>query len=176
MNSSLFDKATFSDWIPTGVFADIGKRIDFEKSKLLGGSSEDVPIAGVERWAGIELSPSAARLGEMQGVLIPAAKASTDVERRKFRNMGHPHLVPGRRSLMGFPAFTLEWNADLQQIKQEEVPFEPIYRKAQFHLESYWKTWVIYGLLLALPRPAGQPVAIHVSVARPEVHNVSADT
>ena len=81
---SLFGKATFSDWISTGAFADTGERGGFEKSELLGDSSEDVHNAGVEEWAGIELSPSAARLGEMQGVLIPAAKVSTNAERKEF--------------------------------------------------------------------------------------------
>ena len=54
--------------------------------------------------------------------------------------MWHAHLVPGGRSLVDFPAFTLEWNADVQQIEEGKVPFEPIYRKTQSHLESYWKT------------------------------------
>ena len=140
MSWSLFGKTTFSDWIPTGAFADTGEKGGFEKSELLGDSTEDVPCAGVEEWAGIELSPSAARLGEMQGVLIPAVKVSTDAERKKFRDMWHAHLVPGGRSLLDFPAFTLEWNADVQQIEEGKVPFEPIYRKTQSHLESYWKT------------------------------------
>ena len=143
MSWSLFGKATFSDWIPTGAFADTEERGGFEKSKLLGDSSEDGPYAGVEEWAGIELSPSAARLGEMQGVLIPAVKVNTDAERKKFRDMWHAHLVPGGRSLLDFPAFTHEWNADVQQIEEGKVPFEPIYRKTQSHLESYWKTRVI---------------------------------
>ena len=76
MDWSLFGKPTFSDWIYTGAFADTRERGGFEKSELPGDSSEDVPSAGVEEWAGIELSPSAARLGEMQGVLIPAVKCA----------------------------------------------------------------------------------------------------
>ena len=72
MSWSLFGKATFSDRISTGAFADTRVRGGFEKNELLGDSSEDVPRAGVEEWAGTELSPSVARLGEMQGVLIPA--------------------------------------------------------------------------------------------------------
>ena len=141
MSWSLFGKATFSDWIPTGAFAaDTGERGGFEKSELLRDSSEDVPCAGVEEWAEIELSLSAARLGKMQGVLIPAVKVSTDAERKKFRDMWHAHLVPGGRSLLDLPAFTLEWNADVQQIEEGNVPFEPIYRKTQSHLESYWNT------------------------------------
>ena len=139
MSWNLFGKATFSDWIPTGAFADTGERGGFEKSQLLGDSSEDVPCAGVEEWAGIELSPSAARLVEMQGVLIPAVKVSTDAARKKFRDMCHLHLVPGGRSLLDFPVFTLEWNADVQQMEEGKVPFEPIYRKTQSHLELYWK-------------------------------------
>ena len=79
---------------------------------MLGDSSEDVPSAGVERWTGIELSPSAARLGEIQGVLISAAKVSTNAELQKFHDMWHSYLVPGRRSLLDFPASALEWNAD----------------------------------------------------------------
>ena len=94
----------------------------------------------MEEWAGVELSPSAARLEEMQGVLIPAVKVSTDAERKKFRDMWHAHLVPGGRSLLDFSAFTLEWNADVQQIEEGKVPFEPINRKTQSHPESYWKT------------------------------------
>ena len=94
----------------------------------------------MEGWAGIELYPSAARLGEMQGVLIPAVKVSTDAERKKFRDMWHAHLVPGGRSLLDFPAFTLEWNADVQQIEEGKMPLAPIYRKTQSHLELYWKT------------------------------------
>ena len=74
---------------------------------MVGDSSEDVPCAGVKEWAGIELCPSAARLGEMQGVLIPAVKVSTDAERKKFRDMWHSQLVTGGRSLLDFPAFTL---------------------------------------------------------------------
>ena len=140
MSWSLFGKATFSDGIPTGAFADTGERTAFEKSELLGDSSEDVPCAGVEEWAGIELSPSVARLVEMQGVPIPAVKVSTDAERKKFRGRWHTHLVSDGRSLLDFPAFTLEWNADVQQIEEGKVPFEPIYRKTQSHLESYWKT------------------------------------
>ena len=140
MSWSLFGKATFSDWIPTGAFADTGERDGFEKSELLGDSSEDVPCAGVEKRAGIELSPSAVRLGEMQGVIFPAVKVSTDAERKKIRDMWHAHLVPGGRSLLGLPAFTLEWNADVQQIEEGKVPFEPFYRKTQSHLEPYWKT------------------------------------
>ena len=97
----------------------------------------------MEEWAGIELSPSAARLGEMQGVLIPAVKVSTDAENKKFRDMWHAPLVPGGRSLLDFPAFTLEWNADLQQIEEGKGPFELIYMKTQSHLESYWKMRVI---------------------------------
>ena len=107
MSWSLFGKATFSDWIPTDAFADTGERGGFEKSELLGDSSEDVPYAGVEEWAGIELSPSAARLGEMQGVLIPAVKVSTDAECKTFRDMWHAHPVPGGRSLLDFPASPL---------------------------------------------------------------------
>ena len=133
MGWSLFGKATFSDWIPTGAFADTGETGYFEKSGLLGDSSEDVPSAGVEGWARIELSPSAARLEEMQGAL-------TNTERKKFRDMWRSHLVPGGRSLLDFPAFALEWNADVQQIEEVKVHFEPIYRKTQSHLESYWKT------------------------------------
>ena len=76
MDWSLFGKPTFSDWMYTGAFADTWERGGFEKSELLGDSSEDVPSAEVEEWAGIELSPSAARLGEMQGVLIPAGKCA----------------------------------------------------------------------------------------------------
>ena len=87
MSWSLFGKATFSNWIPTGAFADTGERGHFEKSELLGDSSEDIPGAEVEEWAGIELSLSAARLGEMQGVLIPAVKVSTDAGRKKFHDM-----------------------------------------------------------------------------------------
>ena len=87
MDWSLFGRATFSDWISTGEFADTGKRDGFEKSELLGDSSEDVPSAGVEEWPGIELCPSAARLGEMQGDLIPAAKLSTNAERKEFRDV-----------------------------------------------------------------------------------------
>ena len=94
----------------------------------------------MEEWAGIELSPSAARLGEMQGVIIPAVKVSTDAERKTFRDMWHAHLVQSGRSLLDFPAFTLEWNADVQQIEEGKAPFEPIYRKTQSHLESNWKT------------------------------------
>ena len=97
----------------------------------------------MKEWAGIELSPSTARLGEMQGVLIPVVKVSTDAERKKFRDLCHLHLVPGGRSLLDFPAFTLEWNADVQQIKEGKGPFEPVYRKTQSHLESYWKMRVI---------------------------------
>ncbi|CAM9161643.1 unnamed protein product [Ascophyllum nodosum] len=76
----------------------------------------------------------------MQGVLIPAAKVSTDAERKKFCDMWHSHLVPGGCSLMGFPAFTLEWNTDVQQIEDGKVPFKPINRKTQSHLETYCKT------------------------------------
>ena len=140
MSWGLFGKAAFSDWIPTSAFAYTGERGGFEKSKLLGDSNEDLPSAGVEEWAGIELSPSAARLGEMQGVPIPAAKVSTDAERKKFCDMWHSHLVPGGCSLMGFPAFTLEWNTDVQQIEDGKVPFKPINRKTQSHLETYCKT------------------------------------
>ena len=87
MDCSLFGKATFSDWICTGAFAGTGERGGFEKSELLGDSSEDVPSARVEEWAGIELCPSAAHLGEMQGVLTPAAKVNTDAERKTSRDM-----------------------------------------------------------------------------------------
>ena len=118
MSWSLFGKATFYDWIPTGAFAVTGERGGFEKSKLLGDSSEDVPCAEVEEWAGIELSPSAGRLGEMQRVLIPTVKVSTDAERKKLRDMWHWHLVPGGHSMLDFPAFTLEWNADVQQMEE----------------------------------------------------------
>ena len=82
----------------------------------------------------IELSSSAARLGEMQGVLVPAAKVNTDVELKKFREIWHSHLVLGGHSLLDFPAFTLEWNADVQQMEEGKMPFEPIYRKTQLHL------------------------------------------
>ena len=143
MSWSLFGKATFSDWIPTGAFADTEERGGFEKSELLGDSSEDVPCAGLEEWAGIELSPSATRLGEMQGALIPAVKVNTDAERKKFRDMWHAHLVPGWRSLPDFSAFTLAWNTDVQQMEEDKVPYEPIYRKTQSHLEPYWKTRLI---------------------------------
>ena len=92
----------------------------------------------MEELAGIELYPSAARLGEMQGVPIPAVKMSTDAERKTIRGMWHSsHLVPGGRSLLDFPAFTLEWNADMEQMEEGKVPFEPVYRKTQSHLESY---------------------------------------
>ena len=80
----------------------------------------------MEEWAGIELSGSAARLGEMQGVLIQTAKVNTDAKHKKFRDMWHSYLVPGGRSLLDFPAFTLEWNADVQQMEEGKVPFEPI--------------------------------------------------
>ena len=82
MDWSLFGKATFSDWIYIGAFADTRERGGFEKSGLLGDSSEDVPSAGVEEWARIELSPSAARLGEVQGVLIPAVKCGIRISCR----------------------------------------------------------------------------------------------
>ena len=49
---------------------------------MLRDSSEDVPSTGVEEWARIELSPSAACLGEMQGVLIPAVKCGIYVSCR----------------------------------------------------------------------------------------------
>ena len=75
----------------------------------------------------------------MQGVLVPAVKVSTDAERKKFRAMWHAHFVPGGRSLLDFPALPLEGNADVQQIEEGRVTFEPIYRKTQSHLESYWK-------------------------------------
>ena len=65
---------------------------------------------------------------------------STDAERKKFRDMWHAHLVPSGRSLLDFPAFTLELNADVQQIEEGKVPFKSSYRKTQSHLESYWKT------------------------------------
>ena len=65
MSWSLFGKTTFSDWIPTGASADTGERGGFEKNELLGDSIEDVPCAGVDEWAGIELSPSAARFREI---------------------------------------------------------------------------------------------------------------
>ena len=107
MSWSLFVKATFSDWISSDPFADTGERGGFEKSELLGDSNEGVPCAGVEEWAGIELSPSAARLGEMQGVLVPAVKVRTDAEFKKFRDMWHAYLVPGGRSLLDFPASPL---------------------------------------------------------------------
>ena len=107
MSWSLFGKATFSDWISTDPFAGTGERGGFEKSELLGDSSEDVPCAGVEEWAEIELSSSAARLGEMQGVLIPAVKVRTDAEFKNFCDMWHAHLVPGGRSLLDFPASSL---------------------------------------------------------------------
>ena len=94
----------------------------------------------MEEWAGIKLSPSASRLGEMQGVLIPAAKLNTGAERKKFREVWHSHFVPGGRNLLDFPAFILEWNADVQQMEESKMPFESIYRKTQSHLESYWKT------------------------------------
>ena len=137
MDWSLFVKASFSDWIYTGAFVDTRERGGFEKSKLLGDSSEDVPSAGVEEWARIELSPSAARLREMQGVLISATKVNTDAERKKFREMWHSHLVPGGRSLLEFPSCPLEWNADVQQMEEGKMSFEPIYRKTQSHLELY---------------------------------------
>ena len=108
MSWSLFGKAAFSDWIPTGAFADTEERGGFEKSELLGDLRGGVPCAGVEEWAGIELSLSAARHWEMQGVLIPAVKVSTDAERKMFHDMWHSHLVPGGKSLLDFPAFTLE--------------------------------------------------------------------
>ena len=82
MDWSLFSKATFSDWIYTGVFADISERGGFEKSELLEDSSEDVPSAGVEEWAGMELFPSAVRLGEMQRVLIPTVKCGIRISCR----------------------------------------------------------------------------------------------
>ena len=125
MGWSLYGKATFSDWISTSAFADTGERGGFQKSELLGDPSENVPSAGVEKWGRIELSPSAARLGEMHGVLIPATKVSTDAERKEFRDMWHSHLVPDGRSLLDFPAFVFEWKADVQQIEEEKVPFEP---------------------------------------------------
>ena len=121
------------------MFADTGKRGGFEKSELLGESSEDVPNAGAEEWARIKLSLSALRLGDVKGVLIPAAKVSTNAERKEFRDMWHSHLVPGGRSLLDFPAFAFEWNADVQQIEEEKVLFEAIYMETQPHLESYWK-------------------------------------
>ena len=80
----------------------------FREKRAAGRFKEGVPCAGVEEWAGIELSLSAARHWEMQGVLIPAVKVSTDAERKKFHDMWHSHLVPGGRSLLDFPAFTLE--------------------------------------------------------------------
>ena len=131
---------SFSDWIAIGEFADTGERGGLEKSELLEDPSEDVPSAGVEEWTGIELSPSAARLGGMQGVLIPAAKVNTNAERKKLRDMWDSHLLPRGHSLLDSPAFALEWNADVQQIEEVKVPFEPIYRKTHSHLESYWKT------------------------------------
>ena len=53
MSWSLFGKATFSDWIPTGAFADTEERDGFEKRELLGDSSEDVPCAGMESGLGL---------------------------------------------------------------------------------------------------------------------------
>ena len=53
MSWSLFGKATFSDWISTNASANTGERGSFEKSELLGDSSEDVPCAGVEEWLGL---------------------------------------------------------------------------------------------------------------------------
>ena len=53
MSWSLFGKATFSDWIPTGAFADTEERCGFEKHELLGDSSEDAPCAGMESGLGL---------------------------------------------------------------------------------------------------------------------------
>ena len=103
MDWSLFGRATFSDWISTGAFAGTGERGGFEKSERLRDLSEHVPSAGVEEWIGIELSPSAARLGEMQRVLILAAELSTNAERKEFRDMWHFASRAGWMQFAGLP-------------------------------------------------------------------------
>ena len=100
MSWSVFGKATFSDWIPTDAFADTGER--FREKRAAGRLKRG---RSLRRSGGV--APSAACLGEMQGVLIPAVKVSTDAQCKKFRDMLHAHLVPGGRSLLDFPASPL---------------------------------------------------------------------
>ena len=66
----------------------------FREKWAAGDSREDVPSAGVEEWTGIELSPSAACLGEMQGILIPAVNVAFASRAGCAQFAGLPSLHP----------------------------------------------------------------------------------